>query len=144
MKEWPEPPIALHLPYKDTKKLCVLYITDLGEEEGTASETEILLWEILDRIDYYNTLPKDDVAPKFEKLKKDVRFLLEIVPSQWVQGEPLTVSLAIEALDQLYALILSNKSRDLKALIECDGITLGRMGIWLDYQVNEANRVAEE
>lgn len=133
LKEWPEPPIAVQLLYKDIKKLCVLYISALGEDEGTASETEILLWEILDRIDYYNTLPKDDIAPKFEKLKKGVRFLLEVVPSQWVRGEPLTVSLAIEALDQLYALILSNKSRDLKALIECDGVALGRMGIWLEY-----------
>ncbi len=84
----------------------------------------------------YKLLPKEDPAKGFDEVVKGVRFILEPVPRQWVLGDPLSVNLAFEALNQLYGLVLKNMAAELKALIECNGIALGRFRIWFDSKVD--------
>lgn len=114
---------------QDPADFCILYFTQIDSEDGTPEATEALLSELLQQIDLYNVLPKRDPAKGFDVVKRGVRFILEPVPEQWVLGKPLSVYLAFEALNQLYGLVLNNMATELRALIECDGVALGRFRI---------------
>ncbi len=104
----------------------------LGSEDGTPEATEALLEEILDQFNIYTLLPKHDPAKGFDVVRKGVRFVLEPVSKQLVPERPLNVYLTFEALNQLYGLVLSNMARELRALIECNGIALGRFKVRFD------------
>ncbi len=134
--------MALKLLAQDPKDFCVLYFTEIGVDDGTPEETQALLWELLDQIDIYNLLPNKDPAKGFDTVIKDVRLVLKPMPRQWLPGDPLSVYLAREAVNQLYGLVLNNAARELNALIECNGVAFGRIRIWFDERVGRVSGIS--
>jgi len=104
----------------------MLNVIRLDKPFGSDYDQHLLLSEILDQINVYDTRPKEEPGKAFDVRRDDVRFTLEPVFQH-----PLDGWLAFEALNQLYELVFENQARELVALVECDAVAYGRVSVRL-------------
>ena len=124
VKPWPRLPFRAVIrtdPYQ-----CLLSVTCLGERAGTDKETasaKVAIWkqgEILEEQEKQGLRRAKD----FKLVVADIGLALETTLRQ-----SLDISLAIESMDVLYMWVQLYGSRDISAIISCEGTWLAKLEI---------------
>ena len=125
--KWPDTPFAKEIETTDPYEYCALSVTHLGTRLGNNTESYHVLLAIHDRIAAFEAQPEGSAPESFSLVVVDI--LLEMVPEK-----DLTLELAIGALKVLDVLVYYRHARNIRALIACNGVTYGALGIDFIYE----------
>lgn len=130
---WPDHPFHAHIPTPDPHETCYVSFVKIGDRPGTELQTNFFIVTLLEQIVELKVQPPDSIPQAFDFDRGDIRFKMEIIPQH-----PMTLYLAVAALEIMYGIVLESEVRESQALVVCQDIAMGRFRTWFSDSVMES------